>query len=85
VAHGQQAIELLRQQFPDEIVHTGSYRDQHWVEVKLERLEEICRWLRDDDSTAFDHLVDVTAVHWPDDRSRWSTTSTATRGRTDCA
>jgi NADH-quinone oxidoreductase subunit C len=67
VALGQQAIELLRQQFPDDVVQTGSYRDQHWVEVKTERLEEICRWLRDDDSTTFNHLVDVTAVHWPDD------------------
>ena len=67
MAHGQQAIEKLRQQFPDDVVQAGSYRDQHWVEIKLERLEQVCRWLRDDDSTAFDYLIDVTAVHWPDD------------------
>jgi NADH-quinone oxidoreductase subunit C len=67
VADGQQVIELLRQQFPDEVVSTGSYRDQHWVEVKIERLEEICLWLRDDPATAFEHLADVTAVHRPDD------------------
>ena len=65
--HGHLAIELLRKKFPDDIIDTGAYRDQHWVEVKIERLEEICRWLRDDDSTAFYHLVDVTAVHWPED------------------
>jgi NADH-quinone oxidoreductase subunit C len=67
VADGQQVIELLRQNFPDEIVSTGSFRDQHWAEVKLDRLEEICLWLRDDPQTAFDHLADLTAVHRPDD------------------
>jgi NADH-quinone oxidoreductase subunit C len=67
VALGQQVVELLRQKFPDDIVKTGSYRDQHWAEVKLDRLVEICNWLRGDADTAFDHLVDATAVHWPDD------------------
>ena len=65
MADGQQAIQLLRQKFPDEIVNTGSYRDQHWAEVKLDNLEEICLWLRDDPATAFEHLADVTAVHRP--------------------
>ena len=67
MTHGQEAIELLRKEFPAEIVATGSYRDQHWVEVKIDRLVEICVWLRDDPSTAFDFLADVSAVHWPED------------------
>ena len=31
MAHGQQAIELLRQQFPDEIVHTGYGPMAHYL------------------------------------------------------
>jgi len=67
VADGQQVIELLRQKFPNDIVNAGSYRDQHWVEVGLDRLEEICLWLRDDPDAAFEHLADATAVHHPGD------------------
>jgi NADH-quinone oxidoreductase subunit C len=67
VQDGEQAIELLREQFPDATVAVGSYRSQHWAEVKADRLVEVCEWLRDDAATSFDFLVDVTAVHWPDD------------------
>ena len=64
---GAQAIENIRNQFPDAIVATGSYRDQSWAELSVDRLLEVCAWLRDDPSTSFDFLVDITAVHWPDD------------------
>ncbi len=64
---GEQVIELLRERFPDATVDVGSYRSQHWAEVRRDRLVEICEWLRDDPATSFDFLVDVTAVHWPDD------------------
>jgi len=67
VEHGHLAIELLRKQFSDAVVDSGSFRDQYWVEVRLERLVEICRWLRDDPAADFDYLADVSAVHWPDD------------------
>jgi NADH-quinone oxidoreductase subunit C len=66
VADGRQAIEQLRNKFPDEIVGTGSFREQHWVEVGQECLVDICLWLRDDPATSFEYLLDVTAVHWPD-------------------
>ena len=64
---GQQAVEKLRERFGDAVVAAGSHREQHWVELRLDRLVEVCQWLRDDPSTDFDYLVDVTAVHWPDD------------------
>jgi NADH-quinone oxidoreductase subunit C len=67
VPDGQQTAEQLRDRFGDAVVASGSYRDQHWVELKLDRLVEICRWLRDDPAASYDYLVDVTAVHWPDD------------------
>ena len=64
---GEQAIRRLRKKFPDAVVRTGACREQHWVELKVDRLLEICRWLRDDPSETYDYLVDVTATHWPDD------------------
>ena len=67
MADGRQAIERIAERYPDAIVGQDSYRDQHWVEIKLDSLTEICAFLRDDPESSFDHLVDVTAVHWPDD------------------
>jgi NADH-quinone oxidoreductase subunit C len=67
VQDGRQAIELIEQKFPGSAVGSGSYRDQHWVELNSDALVEVCRFLRDDDATAYDYLVDVTAVHWPDE------------------
>ena len=48
------------------VVGKGAYRDQHWVELKAERLLEICGWLRDDAQNGYDMLAEVTAVHWPE-------------------
>jgi NADH-quinone oxidoreductase subunit C len=67
VPDGQQAIERIRAEFPDAVVRAGEFRDQHWAELRPESLLDVCRWLRDDPSTAYDYLVDVTAAHWPDD------------------
>jgi len=67
VADGEQAIGRIRGRFPDAVVGSGAYRDQHWVELECARLVEVCQWLRDEPENAFDYLVDVTAVHWPDD------------------
>jgi len=65
VADGEQAIERIRERFPQAVRGYGSFREQHWVEVDSERLIEICTWLREDPQLAYDYLVDVTAVHWP--------------------
>ena len=67
MADGRQAIERLRERFPDAVIGTGSFRDQHWVELPADRLVEVCRWLRDDPEMRFDFLADVTGVHWPDE------------------
>lgn len=67
MADGKQVIARLREAFPEAAVDVGEFRDQHWVTVEAAQLVEICRWLRDDPSNSYDYLVDVTAVHWPDD------------------
>ena len=64
---GEQVAGLIRKRFPDAVVGAGEYRQQHWLELKAEHLVDVCRWLRDDPAASFDFLVDVTAVHWPDD------------------
>ncbi len=64
---GEHAFGLIQERFPDAVVEAGIAGDQYWVELKPERLEEIGAWLRDDPSTRYEFLVDVTAVHWPDD------------------
>lgn len=67
VADGQRAVERLQERFPAAIVTTGSFRDQHWALLRTEVLLPACRFLRDDPEAAYDLLLDVTAVHWPDD------------------
>ena len=67
MADGEQAAVAVGERFPGAVVATGDHRDQHWVELRPERLLEVCEWLRDDTSMGFDFLADVTAVHWPGD------------------
>jgi NADH-quinone oxidoreductase subunit C len=66
LSDGEQAVQLIRERFPDAVVGTGDNRDQHWVELQPQRLLEVCGFLRDDPSADYDLLLDVTAVHWPD-------------------
>jgi NADH-quinone oxidoreductase subunit C len=68
VEDGHQVSGLLSDKYPDGVVSTGSFRDQHWVEVRAEALVEVCSWLQADPAADFDYLVDVTAVHWPHDQ-----------------
>jgi NADH-quinone oxidoreductase subunit C len=67
MADGEKTIRLLGETFPGAVLSTGSCRDQHWARIDLTRLQEIARWLRDDPENAYEILLDVTAVHWPDD------------------
>lgn len=64
MSDGREAIEQLRQDAPDAVIRSDSYGGQHWADVPLERLVEVCRSLRD---AGYDFLVDVTAIHWPDE------------------
>ncbi len=67
MADGERAVGSLRERFPDAVLETGSYHDQHWAVIRPDRLVEVCRWLRDDPANDYDVLLDLTAVHWPDD------------------
>jgi len=67
MSDGERTVELLDRSFPGATVSRGSFRDQHWAEIRVESLPEVARWLRDSGETDYDFLTDVTAVHWPDD------------------
>jgi NADH-quinone oxidoreductase subunit C len=62
---GADTAERLRARFPDAVLGGGAFRDQHWVELRADRLLEVCAWLRDEPQCAYDVLLDVTAAHWP--------------------
>jgi len=64
----QRAISTVRERFPDDCLGAASHADQHWVEVKRDRIVEIMTVLRDD--LGFDMLTDLTAVDYLDKGER---------------
>ncbi len=67
MADGARAIESIRERFPRALADEGEFRGQHWAVLRRDAMAEVCRWLRDDREMSYDLLLDVTAVHWPDD------------------
>ena len=65
LAEGAQAVSALQSQFANAVQETGSFRGQHWAVIEATQWLQVARWLRDDPSTDFNVLVDITAVHWP--------------------
>lgn len=65
MADGARAVQKLQSRFAGAVQSTGSYRDQHWAVIEPAQWLEVARWLRDDEDTSFNVLVDITAVHWP--------------------
>ena len=65
LADGAQAVERLQSQFTNAVEETGSFRGQHWAVIDAKQWLQVARWLRDDPSTDYNVLVDITAVHWP--------------------
>jgi len=66
LARGRKAVLKLQARFKDAVTEAGSFprpalgrhrRESRWLEV--------AGWLRDDESTDYNVLVDITAVHWP--------------------
>jgi NADH-quinone oxidoreductase subunit C len=57
-----QALELVKTRFPEELVGTGAHAGRCWAEVKRGRIVEILRTLRDE--LGFNMLMDITCVDW---------------------
>ena len=54
----------LRERFGDDVLSVHAWRGDLTAEIAPTRIVDICRFLRDDATMAFDFLVDVTAVDY---------------------
>jgi len=61
---GQSFVDQLRQKFGEKISGANLENIDPWIEVKPEGIVEVCRYLRDEPSLAFDYLNSVTAVDY---------------------
>jgi NADH-quinone oxidoreductase subunit C len=59
-------LERMREKFGDAVVETHSDFGDDTAVVRPERWKEICHWLRTDTEMAFDMLVDLCGVDYPD-------------------
>ncbi len=59
-------IETLKQRFGADILAADSAHGDQSIVVGRDRAPELLRMLRDDPEFAFEFLIDLTAVDWPD-------------------
>lgn len=66
-------LETLKAKFPEAVLamHEDEARNELAVRVAADRLLEVCRFLHDDPSAAFDHITDVCSADYPDDPERF--------------
>ncbi len=67
MADGARTVERLRERFPGAVLETGTFREQYWARIRLDALLDVARWLKEDPENDYAMLLDVTAVHWPED------------------
>lgn len=58
------ALELLKAKFPDEVVEVTEFRVETYITVKPGRIVEICRTLRDDPETSFKYLSVIAGMDY---------------------
>jgi len=58
------AVALLEEKFPEEVVEVVEFRGDTTVEVKPERIVEICTALRDNHETAFRYLSMIAGMDY---------------------
>jgi NADH-quinone oxidoreductase subunit C len=59
-------LEMLKEKFGDAVLETHSDFGDDTAVVSPDRWKEICRFLRDDPSMAFDMPIDLCGVDYPD-------------------
>jgi NADH-quinone oxidoreductase subunit C len=59
-------FKRLRERFGEAVTSASVFVGQLSVHVRADSIVEVCRALRDDASTPFDYLSDLTCVHWPE-------------------
>ena len=61
---GQAFVDQLKQKFGDMIVGANFDNVDPWIEVSVGGITEVCRYLGDEPSLAFDYLSNLTAVDY---------------------
>src|SRR3977135_4134067 len=64
-------IDKLKEKFGNAILQSGSALEEDTVVIDREHAPEIFRALHDDADFAFEFLMDMTAVDWPERRPRF--------------
>lgn len=67
----REIIPILQSQFPDDIIEKRRFRDEQTVVVKPSSLIRIMAFLKEDNRTKMNLLVDITAVDWPERKPRF--------------
>ncbi len=63
--------DTIRARFTEGFVDACEWRGDLVVTVKRDALRAVCRFLKDDPAMAFDYIVHVSSVDWPDDEERF--------------
>jgi NADH-quinone oxidoreductase subunit D len=67
----QVAPRKLKEQFPDAVLDTLSFRGEETVVVKGEAIRPICQFLAEEPALSFDFLTDICGVDYPDREKRF--------------
>jgi NADH-quinone oxidoreductase subunit C len=63
--------ERIQNMFPEAFIKAVEWRGDLALQVKRERLHDICQYLHDTPDLDFDYIVHVSSVDWPDDPERF--------------
>jgi NADH-quinone oxidoreductase subunit C len=63
--------EKIKERFPLDVLDVKQFRDQVSVNVRREKIVEICRFLKDDPELYMDFLSDLCGVDYPDREFRF--------------
>jgi NADH-quinone oxidoreductase subunit C len=66
------AVDLLKKQFPSEIMEVMEYRGDTTVVVKPGRIRDICRFLRDDPTVSFKYLSVIAGLDYSPQSPRFA-------------
>jgi NADH-quinone oxidoreductase subunit C len=66
------AVDLLKKQFPSEIVEVVEHRGDTTVVVKPGRIRDICRFLRDDPNVSFKYLSVIAGLDYAPQSPRFA-------------
>ncbi|MGC2061731.1 MAG: NADH-quinone oxidoreductase subunit C [Thermodesulfovibrionales bacterium] len=59
-----QIADMVKEQFPDEVLDIKDFRDQVAITVKKDRIVELCRYLHDEPSLFFDFPADLFGIDY---------------------